>query len=151
MRRRQFSFGYGCSDRLLLVAVVIAAFTVGLKTGATAQYVELPLGVGQHAPMVTPPPTITPVPSLTPSLTPSLAPSLAPAISPSTAAPAVAAPVAAPAPRSVRFRCEVLPQDQSCREHSETPDGDAHDDQCDCSRDYCYPAPDGNRVCEKLQ
>ncbi len=149
MRGTRFPFRYRCGDRLLPVAVMIALFAVGLTKPAAAQHVELPAGIGSHVPIITPMPTITVTPSLTPSFTPSVAPVIAPA--PALVAPAPAPSIASPVARSVRFRCEVLPQDQSCREHSEAPDGDAHDDQCDCSRDYCYPAPDGNRVCEKLQ
>ena len=134
--------------RHLVVGALVAGLLV-LAGGAMAQPVELPAGIGT-TPVITPVPVMPMVtPSLTtPSLTPIVTPTLAP---PATFNPTVAPPIAAPVARSVRFRCEVLPQDQSCREHSEAPDGDAHDDRCDCNQDLCYPAADGNRVCEKLQ
>jgi len=64
------------------------------------------------------------------------------------AAPAVVAP-AAPA-RVVRFRCEVAPQDQTCRDPG-AGDGGGDDAECNCARDYCHTTEAGSRVCEKLQ
>jgi hypothetical protein len=134
------------------VACVAALF--GLTGGALAQIRYSP-SISVH-PIITPMPTITTVPSLTaptfkPTMTPSLAPTIRPTLAAPLAAPVPTAPVAAPVARAVRFRCEAMPQDEACRERSEAPDGDSHDDECNCSRDYCYPAPDGNRICEKLQ
>jgi hypothetical protein len=79
---------------------------------------------------------------------PSLSPTLrAPAITPQVAPP-VAAP-AAPA-RVVRFRCELAPQAEVCREPG-APDGGGDNAECNCARDYCLTTEAGNRVCEKLQ
>jgi hypothetical protein len=96
-------------------------------------------------------------PNLTPNLTPSLTPSLTPNLTPSpgvTAAPPVSTQAAPPAAaRAVRFRCEVAPQDASCREAG-APDGGDGDADCICGRDVCYdevePATGRlRRVCEK--
>jgi hypothetical protein len=62
---------------------------------------------------------------------------------------------AAPAPRAVRFRCDVAPDDQSCREAG-APDGGGDDSECRCGRDPCYEHYDAaagytTRTCEKLQ
>ena len=58
--------------------------------------------------------------------------------------------------RLVRFRCEVAPQEESCRGRTEAPDGGGDDSLCDCSKDYCYSDPDPTtglmrRLCQKLQ
>ncbi len=63
--------------------------------------------------------------------------------------PAAAAP-AAPA-RVVRFRCEVAPEHQSCREPGAKDDGGGGDEECSCAHDYCHTTAAGQRVCEKLQ
>jgi hypothetical protein len=117
--------------------------------------------VRYSAPIITPHPIITPVPTIT--TTPSLTtPSIAPVITPNLTAP-VAPPIAAPAPSSnapvpvvhaVRFRCEVMPQDQSCREPPEVHDGGGDDSECNCSTDPCYNIMDqttglSRRICEK--
>ena len=59
------------------------------------------------------------------------------------------------APRAVRFRCEVGPYDQSCREAG-APDGGGDDAECRCGPDTCYEHYDAaggytTRTCEKLQ
>jgi hypothetical protein len=70
---------------------------------------------------------------------------LAPTIKP------YSAPLVAPAPvvRSVRFWCDVAPQQESCREHTETPDGGGDDSECNCMRDHCYYTDTGRHICEK--
>ena len=86
-----------------------------------------------------------PLPPLPPAMQ---APTLpAPVVVPQ-AAPPVVEP-AAPA-RVVRFRCEVAPQDQSCREPGAS-DGGGGDEECSCARDTCHTTAAGIRVCEKLQ
>jgi len=132
--------------------VLIATLLLVSGGSALAQTVRIPATVGPPTPVVPVPslpsgPALT-SPSLTPSLTPSLAPTLTPQAVPQAAAPRAASP--APAARLVRFRCEVAPQDQSCREPGGGDDGGG-DDECSCARDYCYATPAGNRVCEKLQ
>jgi hypothetical protein len=74
----------------------------------------------------------------------------APAIAaPPAAVPAAPAAPAAPA-RAVRFRCELQPQQESCREAG-APDGGGDDSECNCTHDYCYTTAAGTRVCEKSQ
>lgn len=89
-------------------------------------------GVGGGAGLI---PTL-PVPAL-PSVKP-----------PPVAVPAPAAPAAQP--RVVRFRCELAPQEQACKEPGAS-DGGGGDEECNCARDYCHTTKAGNRVCEKLQ
>ncbi len=81
------------------------------------------------------------------------APAIAP---PPVAAPPAAVPAAPAAPAPVvRFRCELTPEAESCKEPG-TPDGGGDDAECTCARDYCYDRVDpatgaSARVCEKLQ
>jgi hypothetical protein len=134
-------------------AVISALLIVMSATAASAQ---IKLGPTVVPPKVFPMPQLTRPggPSLTfPSLKPSITPSLSPTFKPVPTGPIVTAPVPlAPAPaRVVRFRCEVAPNDQSCREPG-TPDGGGSDDSnCSCSRDYCHLNNAGRRVCEKLR
>jgi len=68
-----------------------------------------------------------------------------------TLSPTVPAAPAAPAARIVRFRCEVAPQDESCRDPGAPDDGGGDDSQCDCKRDTCYTNAAGTRICEKAR
>jgi hypothetical protein len=77
---------------------------------------------------------------------------MSPALEAPVIAPQPAPPVAAPAApaRVVRFRCELAPQAEACREPG-APDGGGDDAECSCARDYCHTTETGTRVCEKLQ
>jgi len=58
---------------------------------------------------------------------------------------APAAPVTvAPA---VRFRCQLDPGAEACKEPMGADGGG--DEECNCSRDHCRDDPAGYRVCEK--
>jgi hypothetical protein len=135
------------------ICPLVAALAMALTAGAAAQSIKLPSTVGP-APIapIAPiqPPRLT-APSLVPSLTPNLAPKLTPSQipqAPPLAAPAPVAPSAA-APVVVKFRCEVVPQDQACRADGGTPDGGGGDAECSCASDYCYWNDQGRHVCEK--
>jgi hypothetical protein len=131
-------------------ALALALLVSGLTATAIAQRVvpETPRispgapggggssGVGGGAGLLAPTPGLnTTMPSLKPAPMPT--------------PPAAAAP-AAPA-RVVRFRCEVAPNDQSCRKSGAGEDGGGGDEECSCARDYCHTTEAGTRVCEKLQ
>jgi hypothetical protein len=141
---------------LLLLAAVLATHAAaqripgsgtGGSAGVMAPHPMPPAGAAITPPVLTPP-VLTP-PVLAPSVTaPMPAPPIAAPAAPAPAAPAITAP-AAPA-RVVRFRCEVAPQDQSCREPG-TSDGGGGDEDCSCARDYCHTTAAGIRVCDKLQ
>ncbi len=125
--------------RRLLPAAAFFVLVLG-QSSALAQRVEPPrplsgtggaAGVGGgagHAPTM---PDFRPVP---------VAP-VAPTVAPS-------APVtpAAPVP-IIRFRCQVAPGADTCKEQP-PPDGGG-DETCDCARDFCYADPAGARICEK--
>jgi hypothetical protein len=55
---------------------------------------------------------------------------------------------AAPA-RVVRFRCEVAPQSEVCREPALAEAGGGGGEECSCARDYCHVTETGTRICEK--
>jgi hypothetical protein len=133
---------------ILLLAAVLATHATaqripgsgtGGSAGVMAPHPMPPAGAAITPPVLTPP-VLTP-PVLAPSVT-------APLPAPPIAAPAAPAP-AAPA-RVVRFRCEVAPQSEACREPG-TPDGGGEDTECNCARDPCRTTEAGTRVCEKLQ
>jgi hypothetical protein len=148
------------------LAMAVGALAVSLAVGqASAQGVGVTGTV--RSPSVSAPgvgavgvsPSLSPsiAPSLSPSLTPSVTPGVSPSLSGAVAAPpaAAAAPVAAAPVASpvVRFRCEVAPYDQSCREPG-APDGGGDDAECRCGRDPCYDRYDAaagytTRICEK--
>ena len=140
--------GPGLTGALVAALLLVAAGLVSTSS-ASAQAVKLPSTGGAPTPVL-------PMPSLpmpgtgptSPTLTPSLTPSVIPTLPPAVAVPQVAAPV--PAARVVRFRCELAPQDQSCREPG-VGDGGGDDGECNCARDYCYTSRAGIRVCERLQ
>jgi len=146
----------GSSGRWLLSAAVAVVLLAG-STAAQTVIVESPklppppgaAGVG-GAGLVAPLPQLPTAPSLTPTL-----PAPLPATVP--AAPEAAPPVAAPAvpARVVRFRCDVAPEAESCREPG-APDGGGDDSECSCAQDLCYDQLDpatgkSHRVCEKAQ
>ena len=132
-------------------ALALVLLAAGLATGAAAQRLgtqpgtgKPPGGIGGGAGIMAP------LPPLPPAMQ---APTLPdPVIVPQAATPLEAPPVAAPAApaRVVRFRCEVAPQDQSCREPGASDSGGG-DAECSCSRDTCHTTAAGIRVCEKLQ
>jgi len=95
-------------------------------------------------PVVVLPPVSLPPPTTAPGLGGGVLQDLpkAPVLTPQTSAPVAAAPA-----RIVRFRCELAPQEQACREPGSADGGG--DDECNCTRDYCYTASTGVRVCEK--
>ena len=97
-------------------------------------------GIGGGAGALPTMPQIAPAPLNAPQIAP------APAIAPPVAVPQPVAPVA-PA-RVVRFRCQIAPEMDSCKEPP-APDGGGSDEDCDCSHDYCYDDGSGGRVCEK--
>jgi len=136
---------------LVWAVMACIALTVSLAESATAQRLDPKTGgTGGGPGVIAPGPggigagpgLIAPMPQ--PSLSPTLpAPAITPEVAPPVAAPAAPASV-------VRFRCDVAPQDQSCREPG-APDGGGDDSECTCARDRCYTTEAGNRVCEKLQ
>ncbi len=141
------SFCSGMHGRRLSSAVVVVWLLTILASGADAQRVIF-------EPVRPPPVTVEPPVQLSPPGTgPSLgggvlqqlptAPTVAPTIEPPVARAVPAAPV-------VRFRCELAPQDQACREPG-MDDGGGGDDECSCARDRCYWDDRGRHVCEKLQ
>jgi len=147
----------GSSGRRLLSAAVAVVLLAG-STAAQTVIVEPPklppppgaAGVGGGAGLAAPLPQLPTAPSLTPTLP---APLPAPVPAAPEAAPPVAAPVA-PA-RVVRFRCDVAPEAESCREPG-APDGGGDDSECSCAKDLCYDQLDpatgkSHRVCEKAQ
>jgi hypothetical protein len=87
------------------------------------------------------------MPDFTPAPVPVAPMPVAPAAPALAAPPAPAAATPAPAPL-IRFRCEVLPGDSTCREQA-PPDAGGDDESCDCARDFCYSDPAGSRFCEK--
>jgi hypothetical protein len=74
------------------------------------------------------------------------APSVTPA-APVAPAESVPEPVKPAAP-VVKFRCQLDPGAEICREPGAA-DGGGDDGECSCSRDYCYDDPAGYRVCQK--
>jgi len=131
--------------------VMCILLTTLLGADAAAQRIKTPGpgvppgGIGGGAGL------IAPLPPLPPAMQ---APTLpAPVVVTPTAPPVAAPPVAAPAApaRVVRFRCELAPQDQSCREPGAGDDGGGGGEECSCARDYCHTSAAGTRICEKLQ
>jgi len=100
----------------------------GAGTGGAA-------GVGGGAGLAPPMPELRSAPMAVPA---------APQVTP--IAPAAPAPVAPAAP-IVKFRCQLDPGAESCKE---PPAGDGGgDEECNCALDYCYDDPAGYRVCQK--
>jgi hypothetical protein len=48
----------------------------------------------------------------------------------------------------VKFRCQLDPGAETCREPGAA-DGGGDDSECSCARDYCYDDPAGYRICQK--
>jgi hypothetical protein len=137
------SFLNGMHGRRLLSAAAVVWLLMILASGADAQRVIV-------EPMRPPTVTVTPPVQLTP---PGTGPGLGGGVLQQLpTAPTIEAPVvrAAPAAPVVRFRCELAPQDQACRE-SGSDDGGGGDDECNCARDRCYWDDRGRHVCEKRQ
>jgi hypothetical protein len=135
--------------RLARVALIFALATLAFATTTLAQRVV----PGTPAPKV---PTILPPgggasgvgggAGLIPAM-PQMR-SIAPPPAAAPVAPPAAAPAAPVAPaRVVRFRCEVAPEAETCREPG-APDGGGDDSECSCARDHCRPTETGIRVCE---
>ncbi len=141
-----------------LTAAAALALLVGMAAAASAQHVapEPPrvgppvvgvpptggAGIGGGAGLIPTMPEMRSAPAIAPP------PDIAPAAPVEPAAPVAPAPV-------VRFRCELAPQDEACREPG-APDGGGDDAECSCARDYCHDRTDpatgaSTRVCEKLQ
>jgi hypothetical protein len=151
----------------LLRAALASALLLLAATSALAQTVELPGGAGM-SPVTPLPGTVGGAGAAGPGLSPGLSPPgltptlVVPSVPPPVAEPPVAAPAPAAAgpvaatPRVVRFRCDVAPQEQSCREKAEAPDGGDDDSECSCAHDLCLDQTDPaggppRRICEKLQ
>jgi hypothetical protein len=140
--------------RLFSATLALVLLTMGLASGAAAQRIgTTPGGIGGGAGVIGPTPHL---PPLAPAITTPVIPPLAspPLAAPLPTAPPVAAPVTPAAPAApaavVRFRCEVAPQEQACRDPGAAPDGGGGDDsECSCSRDYCYYTESGTQICEK--
>jgi hypothetical protein len=147
---RHFSFdGLGGYRLLLAVVSVLLLASLAVPAGAQRVVTEPPRtggppgmppvggggGTGGGAGLLAPMPGLN---STLPSVTPAPVPTPPAAVAP-----------AAPA-RVVRFRCELAPQDEACREPGSA-DGGGDDEECTCARDRCYTTEAGNRVCEKLQ
>jgi hypothetical protein len=133
---------------LLPVAALYVSASAVVPTGALAQRVvpevppvtrvpgpQLPLGggTGGGAGLLPPMPTLRSAPSVAP------APSVVPA--------APAAPVTV-APAVVRFRCQLEPGVEACKEPMAA-DGGGGEGECNCAVDVCREDPAGFRVCEK--
>ena len=167
MERKQFTVSNTRGRRLLSAAVAFALAAGAINGVAQAQRFVDPVpptlappaplpgtttGIGGGAGLALPqpmapaaPPAVMPMPSAAP---PVAAPSPAPA-APVEASPATAA-------KAVRFRCDLTPEANACKEAG-TPDGGGDDSStCDCARDFCHdeagPGPgQTHRVCDKLQ
>ena len=168
MERSELAFARSCGGRLASAAV---AFVL-LSCSAMAQrvivepprvYTPLPppvgtTGIGGGAGLTLPNPATTfaaPPPAVMPAPAAPALPAPAPALPVPTAQPLPAAPAPTP-PTQVRFRCELAPEDQSCKEEGVHDGGDGGDSECNCDRDYCHdeagPEPgQTRRVCDKLQ
>ena len=137
--------------RLLAAATAVGLLAAGLAAGAVAQ--RMAPTVPTLPPQVVAPPVV-PLPpgggvgggaGLIGTLPQVPA---APAVTPQPAAP-VAVPAAPVAPASVvRFRCEVAPEAESCKEPLNA-DGGGGGEECSCARDYCYVTETGTQICEK--
>jgi hypothetical protein len=153
MRRDSSFAAIAGSCRLAWAAIAMALLVFGLTTTAIAQHVvpETPRvgappglppggGTGGGAGLMAPMPRSLSVPKVAP-------PPVAPA------APAVVAPAAPP--RVVRFRCDLAPEAEACKDPG-APDGGGDDSECTCAHDDCHDRTDPatgalGRVCEKLQ
>jgi len=154
VQRADSSSNAVCGRRRSAAALAFVLLAASLAAGAAAQRLgtqpgvgKPPGGIGGGAGIIAPLPPLPPAMQAPTLPAPAVVPRAAPPVA-APAAPAVPAP-AAPA-RVVRFRCEVAPQDQSCREPGAS-DGGGGDEECSCARDYCHTTAAGNRVCEKLQ
>lgn len=132
--------------RLLPVAALFVMVTAGLAPHVAAQVVRPPGGgIGGGAGLKPMPP---PLPPMAPTLTPPALPTPVlptPVVPPPVAAPQPATPAA---PAVVRFRCQLDPGAEACKEPPAA-DGGGGDEECNCARDYCYDDPTGFRVCQK--
>ena len=106
----------------------------------TAPVPQLPTGAGGGPSGLAPA-----MPDFTPAPTPVAPAPVTPAAPAPAPAPAAAAPTPAPL---IRFRCEVAPGDNTCREQAPQ-DAGGSDESCDCTRDFCYSDAAGARFCEK--
>jgi hypothetical protein len=150
--RSSSSIGNAGARRLASAVAIFVIFALGLATTGQAQRLvpETPGIGGGSAGVGGGPGLIGPLPPVPPAMqAPTLSPSIAvPQPAPPIAVPAAPAP-AAPA-RVIRFRCELAPQAEACKEPG-APDGGGDDGECSCDRDYCHTNEAGIRVCEKLQ
>ena len=163
MERNQFTYSNTRGRRLLSAAVAFALAAGAITGGAQAQRFVDPVpptnpipplpggvtGIGGGA-------GLTPaLPQLPPAYSPP-PPAVMPMPTPAPASPAPATPTPATPAKAVRFRCDLAPAEQTCKEAG-TPDaGGDGDSNCDCARDYCHdeagPEPgQSHRVCDKLQ
>ncbi len=155
MERNELSFAGSCGRRLLSAAVAFVLLTgTGAAQRAIVEPPRLPTapgtsGVGGGAGLIPPFPQVPTARAIAPTLPPPVSVPAAPELSPPEAAPAEPA-------RVVRFRCEVAPQAETCREARAPDAGGGDDSECSCARDVCYDQLDpatglSHRVCEKAQ
>jgi hypothetical protein len=146
----------GSRGRRLLSAAVTFVLLAGAASAQTV-IVEPPRlppapgtsGVGGGAAVIAPLPQLSTAPAI--ALPPPLP-------APVPAAPEITPPVAAPAEpaRVVRFRCDVAPEAEACKDPGASDGGGGDDSECSCARDLCYDQLDpatghSHRVCEKAQ
>jgi hypothetical protein len=162
VERSKFTFSNTRGRRLLSTAVAFALVAGVLAGGAQAQRFVDPVpptnpipplpggvtGIGGGA-------GLTPaLPQLPPAYSPP-PPAVMPMPTPAPASPARGAATPAMPAKAVRFRCDLAPAAQTCKEVGKPDSGDG-DSNCDCAHDYCHdeagPEPgQSHRVCDKLQ
>ena len=154
--RRLASAVFAC---VLLAAAGLLASAVAQRVIVEPPRVNVPpalpapgtSGLGGGAGLTPALPQIPGAPALTPPLAPAMPAPADPVLLPP---PVSAEPAPAEPAKIVRFRCEVAPEAQSCREAG-APDGGGDDSECDCTRDSCYDQLDpatghSHRMCQKL-
>ncbi len=156
MERSELSFA-GLRGRRLRSAAVAFVLLAGAASAQTViEPPRLPpalgtAGVGGGAGLIAPLPQLPTAPAIAPTLPPPLP-------APVPAAPEATPPAAAPAEpaRVVRFRCDVAPEAETCKDPGASDGGGGDDSECNCARDLCYDQLDpatghSHRVCEKAQ
>jgi hypothetical protein len=156
VERSKLSFA-GSRGRRLLSAAVTFVLLAGAASAQTV-IVEPPRlppapgtsGVGGGAGLIPPMPQLPTAPAIAPTL-----PAPLPAPVPAAPEATPATPPAEPA-RVVRFRCDVAPEAETCKDPGASDGGGGDDSECSCTRDLCYDQLDpatghSHRVCEKAQ
>ena len=126
----------------LAIALFVVLFAVTAAPSMAQRVAPIEVVPVRPGPPVAPPGSL-PLepPKLTPQTMP-ITPQVVVPVTPQAVAPAPAV----PAP-IIRLRCEVAPDETTCREPPPPDGGDS--DTCDCARDLCYNDGNGTRVCEK--